>query len=98
MKKFIKILLLACGLTFAFGDMHADAQTTKTKTGMTHRKKYALIGAGAGAVTGAAVSKNHRVKGAVIGGAIGAGTGYVIGRHRDKKHPSRKVVVKKKPA
>jgi hypothetical protein len=56
----------------------ADAQTNK-------KKKNTLIGAGVGAATGAAVSKNHRVKGAVVGGAVGAGAGYMWGRHRQKK-------------
>jgi hypothetical protein len=43
-----------------------------------------VIGAGAGAVTGAIISKK-KGKGAVIGGLIGAGGGYIIGRKEDKK-------------
>jgi hypothetical protein len=54
------------------------------KKGMSSAAKGAIIGAGAGAVTGVLVSKKDG-KGAVIGGVIGAGTGYVIGRHKDKK-------------
>ena len=49
----------------------------------SHRKKDALIGGGAGAVTGALISK-HPVKGAVIGGAVGAGVGYLHGKKKDK--------------
>jgi uncharacterized protein YcfJ len=37
--------------------------------------KGAVLGAAAGALTGAAVSKNDKAKGAVIGGAVGAGAG-----------------------
>jgi uncharacterized protein YcfJ len=45
-----------------------------------------LIGAGAGAVTGAVISKK-KGKGAIIGGVVGATGGYLLGRHKDKKHP-----------
>ncbi len=62
---------------------------------MSHKKKGTLIGAGAGAATGAVISKN-RSKGAVIGGAVGAGAGYLHGRHKDKKDPTRKTVTKTK--
>jgi hypothetical protein len=98
MKKLLVIVTMAFGLTvFSAPLMETQAQTTvtKKKTGWSHRKKYAVIGGAAGAVTGAAVSK-HRVKGAVIGGAVGAGAGYLLGRHRDKKHPQRKRIYKTK--
>jgi uncharacterized membrane protein len=96
MKKMIIVLSLALGLTaVSAGINETAAQTTKTKTVSSHKKKSTLIGAGAGAVTGAAVS-NKRGKGAVIGGAIGAGAGYLYGRHRDKTHPSTKTVTKSK--
>ena len=96
MKKMIIVLSLALGLTVvSAGINETAAQTTKTKTVSSHKKKSALIGAGAGAVTGAAVS-NKRGKGAVIGGAIGAGAGYLYGRHRDKTHPTTKTVTKSK--
>src|SRR5579885_2769418 len=36
-----------------------------------------VLGAGAGAIVGAAVG--HPLAGAAIGGALGAGTGYVVG-------------------
>jgi len=94
MKKIILILCLAIG----YSSLHAQT-TTKTKTthkkGWSHAKKGAVIGAGAGAVTGAAVSKK-RGKGALIGGAVGAGAGYLFGRHKDKKDPQRKTIVKTK--
>ena len=50
--------------------------------GWNPKTKNAVIGAGAGAVVGALVSKNNRASGALIGGAIGGGAGYLYGRHR----------------
>lgn len=61
----------------------AQAQPQKKK-GISNTAKGALIGAGVGAVTGAAVSK-ERGKGAIIGGLIGAGAGAVTGKVIDKK-------------
>ena len=95
MKKIMFILSLAFALTTVSAGINEIQAQTKTKTVTSHKKKSALIGAGVGAVTGAAVSKK-RAKGAVIGGAIGAGAGYVYGRHRDKTHPMRKTITKKK--
>lgn len=57
---------------------------TVQKKGWSKAAKGAVIGAGAGAIAGAVISKKP-VKGAVIGGVIGAGAGYVIGRSKDKK-------------
>jgi hypothetical protein len=48
-----------------------------------HTQRDAAIGAAAGAVIGAATSKN-KVKGAVVGGAAGAILGAVIGNNVDK--------------
>lgn len=96
MKKVLCVLSLAFALTaVSAGFNEAQAQTSKSKTVTSHKKKSALIGAGVGAVTGAAVSKK-RAKGAVIGGAVGAGAGYLYGRHRDKTHPATKKVTKSK--
>ena len=87
MKKLMYGFVLAFALTA--GANAADAQTTtKSRAG-----KNAVIGAAAGAATGAAVSKK-RGKGAIIGGAVGAGAGYLYGRHKDKKNPTRKTVYK----
>jgi uncharacterized protein YqgC (DUF456 family) len=87
MKKMMCTLSLLLALTVA-GVNHASAQTTtKSRAG-----KNAAIGAGAGAVTGAVVSK-HKGKGAIIGGAVGAVGGYAWGKHQDKKK-GRKVVTK----
>ena len=75
----------------------AGAQTTvetKTKKGWSKKAKGAVIGTAAGAGVGALVSPNHRGRGAVVGAAVGAGSGYLYGRHRDKKHPSRKYKTK----
>ena len=96
MKKLFYVVAMAFGLNLASGVfLKASAQTVthETKTGWSKKKKGAVIGAGAGAATGAIVSKK-RAKGAVIGGAVGAGAGYLYGRHKDKKDPSRKTVYK----
>jgi len=96
MKKFFYLMSMAFTLTMvsgAFSKASAQTVTHETKTGWSHKKKGAVIGAGAGAVTGAVVSKHH-AKGAVIGGAVGAGAGYLYGRHKDKKNPTRKTVYK----
>ncbi len=78
MKKLFYILAFFFAFIFIC-DTNADAQPKKPKKHWSHRKKDAVIGGSAGAVTGAVVSK-HPVKGAIIGGAIGTGAGYVIGK------------------
>jgi hypothetical protein len=95
MKKILLVLTIAFGLTVVSAPyFEAQAQTTtKSKVIKSRKKKYALIGAGAGAVTGALVSKNH-LAGGVIGGAVGAAGGYLLARHRDKRHPQVKRVYK----
>lgn len=60
-------------------------QTTTKKKGWSSAAKGAVIGAGAGAVGGAIISKKQPVKGAVIGGVVGAAGGYIIGKDIDKK-------------
>jgi len=62
----------------------AGGQTT-TKKGWSAKAKGAVIGAGVGAITGAAVSKTQKGKGAVIGGAVGAAAGTGVGAIIDKK-------------
>ncbi len=57
---------------------------TQKKKGWSSAAKGAVIGAGAGAVTGILVDKKD-ARGAIIGGVLGAGTGYVIGRAHDRK-------------
>ncbi len=54
------------------------------KKGWSNSAKGAVIGAGAGAVGGAIISKK-KGKGAIIGGVLGAAGGYIIGKHKDKK-------------
>lgn len=66
------------------GNSSTTSTTTTKKTGWSKAAKGTVIGAGAGAVTGAIISKK-KGKGAVIGGLIGAGGGYIIGRKEDKK-------------
>lgn len=65
----------------------ADAPVAKRKKKWSHTAKGAVVGAGAGAITGAIVNKD-RVKGAVIGTLIGAGAGAATGAivdHKEKK-------------
>ena len=85
----MKKWMYACCLFFAFNSaslvfdgLHAQEHKTVQKS---KKGKYALIGAAAGAGTGAIVSKK-KGKGALIGGAVGAGAGYLYGRHKDKKY------------
>ncbi|HEV8286535.1 MAG TPA: glycine zipper domain-containing protein [Chitinophagaceae bacterium] len=99
MKKFFLIVAMAFGLTMvsgAFVETQAQEKTVvKHKKGWSHRKKYGVIGAGAGAATGAVISKHH-AKGAIIGGVVGGAGGYLLGRHKDKKHPTTKRIYKTK--
>jgi hypothetical protein len=100
MKRILLITAMAFGLTMVSGAFaEAKSQTTTTvvkhKNGWSHRKKYGVIGAGAGAVTGAVVSKHH-AKGALIGGVVGGAGGYLLGRHKDKRHPNNKRIYKTK--
>lgn len=99
MKRFFLIVTMAFGITLvsgAFTETQAQERTVvKQKKGWSHQKKYGVVGAGAGAVTGALVSKHH-AKGAVIGGVVGGASGYLLGRHKDKKHPTNKRVYKTK--
>jgi hypothetical protein len=59
-------------------------QPQPQKKGWSSAAKGAVIGAGAGAVTGILVDKKN-ARGAIIGGVVGAGTGYAIGRAKDRK-------------
>jgi hypothetical protein len=54
------------------------------KKGWNNATKGAVIGAGAGAIGGAIISKKKGM-GAIIGGVVGAAGGYIIGRNIDKK-------------
>jgi hypothetical protein len=61
------------------------------KKGWSHTAKGAVVGAGAGAITGAIVNKD-RVKGAAIGTIVGAGVGAGVGAivdHEKKKKEAR---------
>jgi hypothetical protein len=83
MKKWMFSIIAAAGLLIS---VESSAQT---KT-VSRARKNTVIGAGAGAATGAVISKK-KGKGAIIGGAVGAGAGYAWGKHKDKKK-GRKVV------
>jgi hypothetical protein len=100
MKKIFWIVAMAFGFTMvagAFVEAAAQQHTVKVehKKGWSHRKKYGVIGAGAGAATGALISKHH-ARGAVIGGAVGGASCYLLGRHEDKKYPYRRTYKTKK--
>lgn len=62
--------------------------TAEKKKGWSSTAKGAVIGAGAGALTGALVSK-QKGTGAVVGGLVGAGagaaTGAIIDKNKKKK-------------
>ena len=62
-----------------------NASYPQEDKGWSHAAKGTAVGAGSGAIIGAAVNKDNRVGGAIVGSVIGAGTGYVIGRSVDKK-------------
>jgi hypothetical protein len=62
---------------------HSRTVTTSGGTVVKHTKRDAAIGAAAGAVIGAATSRN-KVKGGVIGAAVGGILGAVIGNNVDK--------------
>ena len=95
MKKLIYVLTILFALMIGTGT-YLQAQTVVTKTKKwSPKKKNTIIGAGAGAVTGALISKN-KTKGAVIGGVVGGGAGYLYGRHRVKKYPNRHYTTKTK--
>jgi len=100
MKKIILGIAISFGLTTVSGvftETKAQKRTVvvEHKKGWSHRKKYGVIGAGAGAVTGAALS-HHHAKGAVVGGVVGGASGYLLGRHKDKKYPNERTYKTKK--
>ncbi len=62
----------------------STGQETEKKKGWSSAKKGAVIGAGAGAIGGAIISKKKGL-GAVVGAAVGAAGGYIIGKDIDKR-------------
>ena len=74
-----------CGARTGSGQV-ATAPVKAKKKGWSHRARGAVVGAGAGAVTGAIINKNNRGAGAVIGAVVGAAGGYIIGNEVDKKN------------
>jgi len=78
MKRIFSLLIL---IVLIFSSLDTIGQTT-TKS---RARKNTVIGTGAGAVTGAVVSKKHRARNAAIGGVVGAAGGYAWGKHKDKK-------------
>jgi hypothetical protein len=62
----------------------ASTPVPAKKKGWSNSAKGAVIGAGAGAVGGAIISKKKGT-GAIIGGVVGAAGGYIIGKNKDKK-------------
>jgi hypothetical protein len=69
--------------------VNTSPEPAKKKKGWSHTAKGALVGAGAGAITGAIINHNDRVKGAaigtVIGAGVGAGTGLIVDKSVKKK-------------
>ncbi|HVI48668.1 MAG TPA: hypothetical protein VM802_27615 [Chitinophaga sp.] len=69
----------------------APAPRKKGFKNWSHTAKGAVVGAGAGAITGALVNKNHAagaVIGTLIGAGVGAGTGAIVD-HEKKKRQAR---------
>jgi hypothetical protein len=94
MKKIICMLSMASILSVGVVDV------SQAHGRWSHRKKGAVIGAGAGALSGALLNHEHRAGGALVGGAVGAGVGYLIGRHADRKryYPEHTVVYRTRRA
>lgn len=63
-------------------------QAAPQKKGWSAKAKGAIIGAGAGAITGAMVDK-RKGEGAIIGGILGAGAGLGTGAIIDKKQKDK---------
>ena len=70
---------------------NSSATTTAKKKGWTGAEKGAVIGAGAGILTGVIADKKNRGAGAVIGGvsgaAVGAGAGALIDSKKKQSNP-----------
>lgn len=64
------------------------AETKKKKT-LSNPVKGALIGTGAGIITGAVVDKKHRGQGAIIGGILGAAAGATTGTVIDQRQKNK---------
>ncbi|MEP7252421.1 MAG: YMGG-like glycine zipper-containing protein [Ginsengibacter sp.] len=65
-------------------DPVATTTPQEKKKGWSSAAKGAAIGAGAGAIGGAIISKKKGL-GAVVGGVVGAAGGYIIGKDIDKR-------------
>jgi PBP1b-binding outer membrane lipoprotein LpoB len=72
----------------ASGNGTTTTTTTTKKKGWNSTLKGAVIGAGAGAITGAMVDKK-KGRGAVIGGLLGAGAGAGVGAIIDGKEKKK---------
>ena len=64
------------------------APVEEKKKGWSNAARDAVIGGGAGAISGAIIGKK-KVKSAAIGAAVGAAGGYIIGRKKDKADTTR---------
>jgi len=73
----------------------SEQPAKEKKKGWSHTAKGALVGAGAGAITGAIINHKDPVKGAAIGTVVGAGVGAGTGLIVDKSVAKKK---KKKQA
>ncbi len=70
------------------GETGTTTPQPEKKKGWSNAAKGAVIGAGAGAVGGAIISKKKGL-GAVVGGVVGAAGGYIIGKNIDKKNAGK---------
>jgi phage tail tape-measure protein len=78
-KGMILAVALALGAAFALAGCSGQPLSTREKGTLGG----GVLGAGTGAIVGAAVG--HPAAGAAIGGALGAGTGYVVGNARQNQ-------------
>ena len=72
-RRSMAVAALVMGATFALAGCTGQPLSTREKGTLG----AGVLGAGTGAIIGAAVG--HPGAGAAIGGALGAGTGYVVG-------------------
>jgi YMGG-like Gly-zipper len=78
----VSLLLLTVTSTESFAQRYVVKREYVVRRAWSPQAKDATVGAGAGALLGALVSKHNRGSGALIGGLIGGGAGYLYGKHR----------------
>jgi outer membrane protein OmpA-like peptidoglycan-associated protein len=75
--------LRALAIAAVAGSLLAGCATTGSGTGMSDTGRNTAIGAGLGALAGAAIGRD--AKGALIGAGVGAAGGYIWSQHMEQK-------------